>query len=95
MKKSPIPVCGVSKYVKPAQHMVIPLWWDAIEGINWDTKGVKCTKLQLEEAIEKSSGQQLPNDFLPSLAPGDVVELVEGRFWINANWELCNVEEES
>ena len=74
--------------------MVILLWWDASVGVNWQVKGVKCTKSQLEEAIKKSALQQLPNDLLPSLAPGDVIELVEGLFWINADWELCNVEEE-
>lgn len=90
MKKVPIPVFGETKYVRPARHMTIPLWWDAIEGINWRAVGVKCTKIQLQEAIQKSAGQQLPNGLLPALAPGDVIELVEGLFWINANWEICN-----
>lgn len=56
---------------------------------------MKCTRIQLEEAIEKSALQKLPNDLLPSLSPGDVIELADGQFWINADWELCNVEEES
>ncbi len=95
MRKGPVPVFGVSKYIQPARHMVIPLWWDAAEGVNWQATGVKCTRIQLQEAIEKSAGQRLPNDLLPALSPGDVVSLAEGLFWINADWELCNVKEES
>lgn len=91
MRKSPIAISGVSKYVKPAKHMAVQLWWDATEGINWQL-GVKCTLLQLEEAIEKSALQRLPSDLLPSLAPGDVVELADGLFWINANWEICSMD---
>jgi hypothetical protein len=72
--------------------MPIPLYWRHDLGINW-MRGELVTIAQLEDASAKSSGQRLPNDLLPSLAPGDVVLLKEGRFWIEPEWKIKPLNE--
>ncbi len=67
--------------------MPIPLYWRHDMGINW-MEGEPVTLSQLESAIAASSGERLPNDLLPSLAPGDVIWLLEGHFWINPDWRI-------
>lgn len=87
-RHKPIPVCGVApSTVRPSLEILIPLYWEANLGINWQF-GEPVTKAQLELAIIRSSNQQLPNELLPSLCPGDVVLLQEGKFWITADWEV-------
>lgn len=49
------------------------------------------SKEQLETAIDQCRGQRLPNDVLPSLAPGDVVILNDGYFWISGSWEVIEL----
>lgn len=84
----PIPISGVvARLVRPIIEMPISLYFDPKLGINWES-GTLATKLELEQLIVKSSGEILPNGFLPSLCPGDVVVLKEGKFWITTNWEV-------
>ncbi len=87
-KQIPIPVFGVPQYVNPQFHMKIPLWWHAVEGVNWNKSGEICSLKRLEEAILQSADQHLPNGLLPALDPGDLVLLAEGEFWIDRDWEL-------
>jgi len=67
--------------------MPIFLFWRHGLGINW-TIGEPATLAQLKSAIEKSSGERLPNDLLPSLFPGGVIWLKEGQFWLDCDWRI-------
>lgn len=88
-RHKPIPVCGVApSTVRPSPEILIRLYWETNLGINWE-KGDPVTKAQLELAIIRSSNEQLPNGLLPSLCPGDVILLQDGKFWITADWELA------
>ena len=87
----PLPASGM-RITEPILEMPISLYWQHDLGINW-WSGEPVTIAQLEDAIEKSSGQRLPNDLLPSLAPGDVVLLKEGRFWIDPEWKIKPLNE--
>lgn len=89
-KSNPIPVTGHSGKVKPRFELLIRLFYDPRKGINW-IDGEPVSKEQLEAAIDQCRGQRLPNDVLPSLAPGDVVALSDGYFWINGNWEVIEL----
>lgn len=86
-KLTPIAVTGHFGKVKPCYELLIPLFYSVKEGINW-VNGEPVSKKQLETAIAQCRGQRLPNDILPSLAPGDVVSLSDGYFWINGSWEV-------
>jgi hypothetical protein len=87
MINKPIPISGVAQLVRPIIEMPIALYSDPKLGINWQI-GTVATKSQLEAAILISSNEYLPNGFLPSLCPGDVVILQEGKFWITTDWEV-------
>lgn len=89
---NPLPVAGTPVSVSPNLQMPIPLYWVHDEGINW-TRGESVSKAQLEEAINRSGGQRLPNGILPALSPGDVVVLVEGIFWIDRDWIVQPIPE--
>lgn len=87
-KHKPIPASGVApSTVRPITEILIRLYWEPNLGINWKF-GDPVTKAQLELAIIRSSNQQLPNGLLPSLCPGDVILLQDGKFWITADWEV-------
>jgi hypothetical protein len=83
----PIPVFGVPAVVNPNRHLLIPLYWHPQEGINW-VVGQVVSKQQLEDAITAAAGLRLPNDLLPALDPGDVIEIQEGTYWIDRDWQV-------
>lgn len=83
----PIPVFGVPSRVEPRLNMLIDLYWNNRDGINWE-RGEPATKVALEQAIDECRGRRLPNELLPALDPGDVLVLAEGVFWIDKNWGL-------
>lgn len=91
-RQKPIPVRGIGTTVKPNLQMPIRLFWEALEGINWD-KGEPVSKAQLEEAISRSAGLHLPNEILPALDPSDVLVLRDGIFWIDRDWILQPLSE--
>jgi hypothetical protein len=79
---------GIPAIVTPRIQMPIALYFDLRDGINWNERGNRATKADLEAAINRSRGYWVPNEFLPSLSPGDVMDLVEGRFWIDRGWNV-------
>ena len=87
-KKYPIPICGVSGVICPRPEIKLPLYWHALEGINWSEIGEVCTLARLQDAIARSTGEYLPNGIMCSLNPGSVVILAEGEFWITREWEI-------
>jgi hypothetical protein len=83
----PIPVFGVPLEVKPDRFRHLKLYWHPQEGINW-VVGQIASKQQLEDAIAAAAGLRLPNDLLPALDPGDVIEIQEGTYWIDRDWKV-------
>ena len=86
--KHPIPICGISGTIRPRPEIKLPLYWHALEGINWAGIGEVCTLARLQNAIARSADQYLPNGIMCSLNPGEVVILAEGEFWITRDWEV-------
>lgn len=86
--KHPIPICGISGTIRPRPEIKLPLSWHALEGINWSRKGETCTLARLQDAIQRSAGEYLPNGIMCSLNPGEVVILAEGEYWITREWEV-------
>lgn len=94
MNTTPRSRMGIPEIVRPKVQMPIPLYLDLKDGINWNERGNPATKADLEAAIDRSRGYWIPNEFLPSLAPGDVVILIEGQFWIDRGWNLISLASE-
>lgn len=89
LMKHPIPIDTVLTVVIPTTRKPIRLCWDTSIGINWDGVGMPATRQQLQDAITRCSGHQLPvANILPPLAPGDVVALADGVYWIDRRWQV-------
>lgn len=84
---------ALSTNLKPhPPYYPIVLHWEAHQGINRHAQGVLATRKQLQEVLVSLGRNTLPtaNELFSSLVPGVVVQLADGLYWLNQDWQvLC------
>lgn len=78
---------AVSRPNRPYQ--LIPLYWEAHRGLHGEGEGVLATRKQLQDAIVQFARHPQGATCL-GLAPGVVVQLSDGLYWLSQDWQvLC------
>lgn len=68
----------------------IVLYWEAQQGINPNVQGVLATRKQLQDVLATLGRSTLPTEMFSILVPGVVVQLADGLYWLNQDWQvLC------
>lgn len=77
--------------------MPIPLRWDGT-CLSWPygkDRKPSASSEDLRHQIAKSAGLEVPNCYLASFGPDDVVIGTDGYFWITPEWEVLPLPAEA
>lgn len=90
MNSFDISIPAIPNTLKPSRpYRLIPLYWNTDRGLNGEGEGGLATRRQLQTEIAQFLHGS-PGVTTLGLAPGAVVQLTDGLYWLSQDWQvLC------